>query len=309
MSKLFRALERAEREGTLRQQPWSWQQPQTEEAPQTKVSDAPPEEAPGAAPPIPEPVAPAPKPKTDAKIDPRLVTLLTPEAFETEPYRILGHMLERAHRDSGLSVVAIVSPGAAEGKTTTAINLAGALSQHTESRVLLLEAELRRPTIGTYLRLPHIRGKGLVEAVLNPALSLEDVVRPCPPFNLDVLLAGRTLTSPYDLLRSPRLEKLLFDARQRYDWIIVDAPPMLPFADCRIIEQWVDAFLVIVAAHKTPKKLLEEALAALEPAKIAGLLFNKDEQLVPGYYSQRYYMSPPNGHRQGWRFTRRHKKE
>lgn len=303
MSRLFKALERAEQEGTLRRQgSWSWQESTTAETPQAAAALS--EEPAGLSAPPPEP-----KVRPRAGLNPRLVTLLTPEAFEAEPYRILGHMLEQLRRDAGLSVVAVTSPGAGEGKTTTAINLAGVLAQSSERRVLLLEAELRRPAITSYLGLPRTGQSGLVEAILDASLSLESIVRPCPPFNLDVLPAGRILASPYDLLRAPRLEAIIAETRQHYDWVIVDAPPMVPFADCRIIEQWIDAFLVIVAAHKTPKKLLEESLATLNPGKVAGLVFNQDEQLVPGYYSSRSYMSSPNGRRRGWRLPWHRKKK
>jgi protein-tyrosine kinase len=301
VSRLFKALERAEQEGTLRRQGWSWQEASAVEDLQDA---APPSEAPAGA------FTPPPEPKAQprAGLNPRLITLLTPEAFETEPYRILGHMLKQLHRDSGLRVVAITSPGAAEGKTTAAINLAGVLAQSSEKRVLLLEAELRRPVMTSYLNLHHPGRRGLVQAILDASLSLNSVVRPCSPFNLDVLPAGRSLTSPYDLLRAPRLEALMTEARQHYDWVIVDAPPMVPFADCRIIEQWVDSFLVLVAAHKTPRKLLEESLATLDPGKVIGLVFNRDEHLVPGYYSYHSYLPSPNGSRKGWRLPWRRKK-
>src|SRR5262245_39126467 len=93
-----------------------------------------------------------------------LVALLTPTAFEAEPYRVLSHLVTQMHKEAGLRVLAISSPSAGDGKTSTAINLAGALAQEPKTRVLLLEAELRRPVVLTYLGLSYGSRKGLVQA-------------------------------------------------------------------------------------------------------------------------------------------------
>ena len=77
------------------------------------------------------------------------------------------------------------------------------------------------------------------------------------------------------------------EARRHYDWLVIDTPPVVPLPDCRLIERWVDGFLVVVAAHKTPRKLLAETLNLLDPAKVVGLVFNADDRPVSGYYG--YY--------------------
>ena len=229
-------------------------------------------------------------------VAPHLVALLTPTAFEAEPYRVLSHLVAQMHKEAGLRVLAISSPGAGDGKTSTAINLAGVLAQEPKARVLLLEAELRRPSLLTYLGLRYASGKGLIEAILDPMLTLESVVQQCPPFDLNVLPAGRSLASPYDLLTLPRFGELLQEARQHYDYVVVDTPPLVPFADCRLITRWIDGLLVVVAAHKTPQKLLEEALNVADPTKLVGLVFNQDDHQASKYRSlYRYYPHRPIG--------------
>lgn len=282
MSRFFKALKRAEQEGVLRGQSQE--------------------------PPLALPQTPGPRGAIPDGINPHLVTLLTPTAFEAEQYRMLGHLLEQMHKETGLRVVAVSSPTPGDGKTSTAINLAGILAREPDIRVLLLEAELRRPSVCTYLGLGHANVRGLVHAILDPTLSLEHVVRRCEPFNLSILPAGRALASPHGVLKSSRLGELLEAARQSYDYVIVDTPPLVFLADCQLIEKWIDGFLVIVTAHKTPRKLLEEALNVIDPAKIIGLVFNKDEDLSPIYYSYHYahYAAPsPNGQRKGRRSSRR----
>ena len=232
-------------------------------------------------------------------VDPHLVPLLTPEAFEAEPYRVLAHLVGQMHTEADLRVLALSSPSSGDGKTSTAINLAGILAQEPKIRVLLVEAELRRPTIAKYLGIRHTT-EGLVGMILEPTLALERVVHHCQPFNLDVLLAGHSSASPYDLLKLPRFGALLQEARKHYDYVIIDTPPLLPFADCRLIEQWIDGLLMVVAAHKTPRKLLAEALDIVDPAKLVGLVLNKDDYQIARYdYAYRYYTQSSNGHRKG----------
>jgi len=76
--------------------------------------------------------------------------------------------------------------------------------------------------------------------------------------------------------------------------IMIDTPPAVPFADCRLLSRWVDAFLVVVGAHRTPRKLLNETLDVLDPGKVAGVIFNQDDQpLLNAYY--RYYAASRKG--------------
>lgn len=210
-------------------------------------------------------------------------------SFEIEPYRVLAHMVVQLHKDVRLRTLAIGSPQPGDGKTSTAINLAGILAQAPAARVLLVETDLRRPSIARYLDIRNAT-TSLLEAVLNPELTLDSVVYHCQAFNLDIVLAGHPVASPADLLKLPRFGTLLQEARLHYDWVIVDTPPMLPFADCRLIEEWIDGFLIVVAANETPRKFLAEALSTIDPAKLVGLVLNKADQQAPRYYhTYRYY--------------------
>ncbi|HSE05567.1 MAG TPA: hypothetical protein VLK35_15570, partial [Methylomirabilota bacterium] len=131
-------------------------------------------------------------------------------------------------------------------------------------------------------------GIGLVDAILDPNVTLADVVLPRSPFNLNVVLAGQTPPSPYEVLKSPRLGALLDEARRHYDFIVLDTPPLAPVQDCRVVARWVDGILVVVAADHTPRALLDAALDALDPAKVIGLVFNGYDQLLAGRYVSHY---------------------
>ncbi len=213
-----------------------------------------------------------------------MVSLVTPNTFEAEQYRTLRHMIEQLHTSAGVSIIACTSPAGGDGKTTTAINLAGALAQAPDAKVLLVDADFRRPCIARELTLSDDAGPGLVGAIVNRNLTLEDVVRRRPPFALSILPAGSAVANPYELLKSPRLGELMEEARRRYDYVVLDTPPVVAIPDCRAIARCVDGFVVIVAAHRTPRKLLEETLNSMEPAKVIGLIFNGDDRPLSGYY-------------------------
>jgi len=219
-----------------------------------------------------------------------LVSLVAPTSFEAEQYRILRHTVEQRHRDSGLRVLAVTSPSGGEGKTTTSINLAGALAQGRDTRVLVLEADLRRPAVLRQLGLKS-GGPGLVEAVVDSALRLHDVVRPCPSFNLDVLPCGHPPLAPYEILKSPRLAELLDQARETYDYVVVDTAPVLPCPDYRLLEKSVDGTILVVAAHRTPRGLVDAALGLLDPSRVLGLVFNGDSGRATKYQDH-YYAAP-----------------
>jgi protein-tyrosine kinase len=228
------------------------------------------------------------RPRQEAKgVDPRLVSLVDPVSPPAEQYRNLRHIVEQAQRAGQASPIAVSSPAIGDGKTTTAINLAGALAQSLEARVLLVDADLRRPLVSSRLALADST-PGLVGLIHDSTLTLTDVVRRCQPFNLWVLPAGSPSASPYELLKSPRLGQFLEEARAQYDYVVLDTPPLVSIPDCRIIGRYVDWFLVVVAAHKTPARLLDEALRTLAPAKTLGLVFNGGESVDMTYHRARY---------------------
>jgi capsular exopolysaccharide synthesis family protein len=231
-------------------------------------------------------------------IDGHLVSLLAPVSFEAERYRMLAHTIELMHKDIGLHVLAVTSPTAGDGKTTTAINLAGALARSPESRVLLVCMDLRKPSIMGHLRMAGPHMVGLVNAILDPAQTLNGAVQHLQRFNLSVLPAGQCPADPYQVLKSPRLGELIQEACRQYQYVVVDTPPLLLVPDVRLIGKWVDGFLMVVAAHRTPRGLLEEALNLTDASKLVGLVLNYDDRPIHDYS---YYYSPPDAHqRQSW---------
>ena len=323
MSEFFKALERAEHDRTLRQSRRSDEQPVNDEQPvmvATPVAPPPVRETRARTEVPPAVVRSTPTRVPDARttqgsraeskegheeawgeIEEHLVSLLDPTSPDAEQYRALRHVVEQGHGSGGPSVLAVSSPTVGDGKTTTAINLAGALAQDRDATVLLVDADLRRGSAGSRLGLKDSGERGLVDAIMDPSITLDHVVRRRQSFNLSVLPAGHLTAHPYEMLKSPRLGHLLDEARRRFDFIVLDTPPIVVAQDCRVISKWVDGFLLVVAADRTPSRLVEEALNRMEPDKIIGFVFNHEPQSLSYYYAGRYAASS-NGHRRdGWR--------
>ena len=222
-------------------------------------------------------------------LDSRLVSFLKSDSFEADQYRMLRYAIERACPSENSRVIAVTSATTGEGKTLTSVNLAGTIAKAGQARVLIIDADLRRPAIAKVLGKAHVhRGWGLVDAILDRRLSLEQIAWNLDPFNLAVVTTRRPQSETYELLASERFGELVREARQRYDYIIVDTPPVLPAPDTRLLAQWVDGYIVIAAADKTPRRLLEETFALLGPAKILGLVFNR-ESYKNSRYGRYYY--------------------
>ena len=219
--------------------------------------------------------------------DSRLVSLTAPASFAAEQYQGLRLTIERMTRDREVKAIAITSPAAGDGKTVTAINFAGALARGADERVLLIDADLRRPSIA---KLFDIRddAPGLADALVDRAVGLTDIVRHIAPLNLSVIPAGGARRRVSEILRSPRLDELIAEARSQYAYLVLDTPPLLPVFDSALLARLVDGVLMVVAAHQTPRKLLGESLNMIDATKVLGIVFNRDERPLFGYYNSYY---------------------
>ena len=136
---------------------------------------------------------------------------------------------------------------------------------------------------------------GLSDIVLDPRATLESAVQPLE-FGFSVIGAGSPSTS-HAVFNSPRLETLLREARDQYDYVILDTPPVVPVSDCRLLTPWIDGIIVVVAAHKTPRRLVEEALNLLDTTTVLGIVFNRDDHPMYAYYRRYYFLGDSHARR------------
>jgi len=221
-------------------------------------------------------VLPPPPIDEPGEVDDHLVSLLEPTSPAAEQYRTIRLHIETLHRERGLAVVAVSSPARGDGKTISAINLAGALAQAPDARVALLEADVRHPGVGRYLGLS--RHRGLSTYLLDHSMDVDAVIERPAGAGFAVIVAGPASSMPYELLKSPRLRALVGALRARFDFVVVDTPPVLPFPDVGILRDLVDGFLLVVRANRTPREMVRDSLGALGQDRVLGVVFNEDER-------------------------------
>ncbi|MGO0575729.1 polysaccharide biosynthesis tyrosine autokinase [Ornithinimicrobium panacihumi] len=179
-------------------------------------------------------------------------------------------------------VISSTLPG--EGKTTTAINLGLAMSD-AGTKVLLIDADLRHPSVATSMGLEG--GVGLTTVLLGEA-EVDDVIQRWGGTNLHVLAAGEIPPNPSELLGSAKMQALFADLSERYDFILVDTPPVLPVTDAVVMEKLTGGILMVVAAGDTRKRHVSEALRVLSTADshVAGFILTKTAGSINDYYYQ-----------------------
>lgn len=220
-------------------------------------------------------------------VDPRCVSLVRPDSYENGRYLELRASLEHKRPVGQGLVVAVTSSSSGDGKSLTSSNLAGAFAQNPSYRVLLIDADLRRRSVSLrrYLGVGANAGAGLTDMVCKDDSSFADsLVHVKRHPNLSIMLRGSREVDEYETLASARFGAILKYARRYYHYVILDTAPVLPVPDHRAIAEWVDGFVMVVTAKRTPRSVLAETLRKVGPEKLMGIVMNQCEPL-----SQRYY--------------------
>lgn len=205
-----------------------------------------------------------------------------------EQYRHLAAVMHHAQKQSGVHSVMVTSALPAEGKTLTATNLALTLSESYQRRVLLIDADLRRPRMKEVFALPST--EGLTDSLAAQADGKLPVHQVTP--HLWVLTAGAMLPDPMGLLVSPAMKQLLDDAKDSFDWVVVDTPPIAILPDANLLASMIDTTLLVVSSQSTPYPMVQRAAQAVGSNRILGVVLNRAEKSgVPqyGYYGTRQY--------------------
>jgi capsular exopolysaccharide synthesis family protein len=213
----------------------------------------------------------------------RLTTLDDPAGDASEAYRTLRASLLRILKMSPPAVVVFTSPGPSEGKSTTCANLGVALAQ-AGHKTLIMDCDLRGPLLHKVFGLSN--SYGLVD-VLADGHELQDLLREPPLANLNVVTAGPIPPNPTELLGSGRFSEVVREARERFDYVLLDSPHLLaagpssmgPFADPLELDSRADGVLLVLDAQGTTRNALRQAMRTLESAEssVLGLVVNNVE--------------------------------
>ena len=217
--------------------------------------------------------------------DSKLVCLTAPESFGAEKFRFLGVRLRQVQHSRPIKRLLITSTIPEEGKSTVSANLATILARRQQPKVLLLEGDLRRPSLSKQFGLGSI--PGLSEWLKGEPRPMNHIYRLEGP-NLWFLPAGRPPENPLELMQSGRLSELLNQLSGWFDWIIIDSPPILPLADTSVWARLADGILLVTREGTTKKGMLQRGLQAIEQSKLLGAVVNSSANTDHSNYYQRY---------------------
>jgi capsular exopolysaccharide synthesis family protein len=197
----------------------------------------------------------------DQAVSPYLVVFHHPTGYRAEQFRALRNQLIAMNPDGEAKSLVITSAVKAEGKTITAINLALAFAELERSRILLVDADLRSPSVEECLNLNPHAGLG---DVLMDRVPLAAAVRPSGVRNLSVLGPGTRLGTPSEVISAERVEELLARLKEEYRYVILDTPPVLPATDAGVMAAGADGTLLTVRLEYSPKSMTKQAIGTLE---------------------------------------------
>ena len=215
-----------------------------------------------------------------------LITLTDPSSPVSEQYRTIRTNIQFASSvDRRLQTMVLTSSGPGEGKSTTAANLAIVFAKSGQ-RVLLADADMRKPTVFKTFQLNNAKG---LSTVLSTSQNVLEVCQPTVVENLHVLTSGPKPPNPSELLGSQRMNQVIAELKQAYDIIIFDMPPVVNVTDAQIMASKVDGTLLVVRESVTNKEALTKAaeLLNLVNARIIGTVYNGAAQSKDQSYT--YY--------------------
>jgi capsular exopolysaccharide synthesis family protein len=233
-----------------------------------------------------------PRYHTDFGKDHSLLILQESDSLIAGQYRLLYTKIHDFSKGKAHKIFAITSALPNEGKTVTALNVAVVMAKDFGKRTLVLEGDFHRPSIPLYLKVDLQEGLvDILSSKFDLQLTMVPVANTLVPFaddNLAVLPAVRRTQRSTSLLRSPRMRDLCDALRERYDFILLDSPPILPLSDMHLLAELVDGIVMIVRAEDTSRDTVTKALDTLGTDKVLGIVLNDVRQPPFSHYQYKY---------------------
>jgi receptor protein-tyrosine kinase/non-specific protein-tyrosine kinase len=227
-----------------------------------------------------------------------LTTLNDPDSLASEEYRKLKSILVKMTKGEKFNNVLMVTSAIAdEGKSITALNLAISLAREFDHTVLLIDADLRRPSIHKYLDIEP--GLGLADCLAD-GIDIGKTIINTGIGKLSVIPAGKVLQNPLEFFTSQKMQDLIAEIKHRYPdrYVIIDTPPYLPFAETRSLSHLVDGVILVVKEGLASQESIKEALESLKECNVLGVVFNdatisnQDGRYKDYHYSRTAYKEP-----------------
>lgn len=225
-----------------------------------------------------------------SQVNERLVAITQSASPYCEEYRSLRTHLIHKSRERELRSIVVVSVGPSEGKSITALNLAWLLAQTDGIKALVIDGDMRRPSVADYLGVDSEIG---LSDILAGKASFRDGIIHLKPSGLHIVPAGNSRDDIAELLSGPRYDDLLREAYESFDFVIIDAPPLSLFTDATVLVNGADGALLVVCADQTPYKDVDRLMDTFQREKFLGVVLNQSEDVLMSkqYYRYSYYKS------------------
>ncbi len=221
------------------------------------------------------------------RVEPRLVAITHPHSNYCEEYRSLRtHVLHKSQRQK-LQAIVVASVNPSEGKSVTALNLSWLLAQTDGVRALIIDSDLRMPSLADYLGIETDKG---LSHVLAGEAKLADCIVKLEPSGLHILPGGEARNDVAELISGPKFKEILREAREMFDYVIIDAPPLGIFTDATVLINQADGAMIVVRANRTRYSAIERLLEPLPKERLLGVVLNQSEAVMDeSHYNYGYY--------------------
>lgn len=216
-----------------------------------------------------------------------IITISKPKSPVSEAYRTLRTNIQFSSFDKKIQTIIVTSCGPSEGKSTTAINLAVTMAE-SGNKTLVIDCDMRKPKMHKLFNLTNIIG---LSNYLIGEVQFENAVHESKVKSLYALTSGTRPPNPSELLASVKMKNFIESLKDKYDYIIIDTPPVIMVSDAQILSQYADGCLLVVASAEADINAAVKAKELLEKvnAKILGVVLNKIDTTRKGYYYGYYY--------------------
>jgi capsular exopolysaccharide synthesis family protein len=221
------------------------------------------------------------------EINKRRIVMLQPESFVAEQFRGMRSRIDAVSAQRPMQTIVVTSAVAREGKSTAATNLALVSALSLDSKVLLIDCDMRAPQVATTFGITPSAG---ISEVLSGTATPEQAISHVEETNLDVLPVRTIPRNPSEQLASVAMRELLAKLSSTYERIVLDTPPVLGLPDVKILNDICDGLVLVVRADKTPRVDIEAALEVIDRSKVLGMVLNgvPDVSDRYGYYGYGY---------------------
>jgi len=221
------------------------------------------------------------------RVEPRLVAITHPHSTYCEEYRSLRtHVLHKSQRQK-LQAIVVASVNPSEGKSVTALNLSWLLAQTDGIKCLIIDSDLRMPSLADYLGIET--DKGLPHILAGDATLAESIVR-LEPAGLHILPGGDARSDVAELISGPKFKEILREAREMFDFVIIDAPPLGIFTDATVLINHADGAMLVVRANRTRYSVIDRLLEPIPKGRLLGVVLNQSEDILEeSHYNYGYY--------------------